>query len=161
MVNCACCWGQHIFSSMANEQAKFQMFFAQRLKKSQGLSFENSNNIVPDCFCNYSILQKLKKLYLHLLDLGKTFSVFSLCFGPYREYMYALTCQSKHWTPHQYKHFWELHTVQRERRIICIFDSDFTKVYLRGVWWLGSLISCPKCSWQKLRCWVDDLISDH
>ena len=87
MVNCACCWGQHIFSSMANEQAKFQMFFAQRLKKFQGLFFENSNNIVPDCFCNYSILQKLKKLYLHLLDLGKTFSVFSLYFGPYREYI--------------------------------------------------------------------------
>ena len=86
------------FLAWQMSRQNFRCFFAQRLKKSQGLSFENPNNIVPDCFCNYSILQKLKKLYLHLLDLGKTFSVFSLCFGPYREYMYALTCQSKHQT---------------------------------------------------------------
>ena len=161
MVNCACCWGQHIFSSMANEQAKFQMFFAQRLKKSQGLSFENSNNIVPDCFCNYSILQKLKALFAPSW-FGQRLLV---CF-PYTSAHIESICMHslakvniKHTS--QYKQFWELHTVQRERRRECIFDSDFTKVYLRGVWWLGSLISCPKCSWQKLRCWVDDLISDH
>ena len=72
MVNRACCWGQHIFSSMANEQAKFQMFFAQRLKKTkvspskiQTTSYLIVFAITPFC--------KSLKLYLHLLDLGKDF----------------------------------------------------------------------------------------